>query len=542
MSTLSCQQGHPNPSGSNFCSVCGESLTETVQGGHGPPTLLPGNLLRDRYRIHKALGSGGFGRTYLVEDTGRFDERLVLKEFAPAVNGTFALKKAVELFRREAITLYQLEHPQIPKFWEIFQAESRLFLVEDFVEGHTYEALLNERIRKQKTFSEAEVLRLFRDLLPVLTYIHQQGIIHRDISPDNIILSARNGLPILIDMGAAKQTVINATIVESVSTTPRATSIGKTGYSPDEQIRLGMVAPYSDLYALAVTAIVLMTGKQPNQLLDPYSLQWNWEQDVTVHPTFAQVINRMLAPRPDQRFPSANEVLDAIAPLLNTQITTKTTTEPTAVSTPTASDNNAPTQYYPVESSASPPAPLTPVNPSAPTAFTPPAPNKYYSVSAALPSAALPSAVPPVPINSPTLQQKSSVPGDFIPEPLPVVSTAENNSGSGRVFDSTVPVPEGVKGWSWGAFLLGPFWSIGNKVWIGLITFLAWINDPGLLLWIGVILTIVLAIKGNEWAWKSKRWASVERFKATQKKWTVAGIIVTVILVFLLVLIEFGSY
>ena len=521
MSSIFCSTcGHPNPVGANFCSACGDSLTSNA--AQTPPTLAAGKLLRDRYRIRESLGAGGFGRTYLVEDTGRFDEKLVLKEFSPAQQGTSSLQKAVELFRREAVTLYQLEHPQIPKFWEIFQAESRLFLVEDFVEGHTYEALLNERVRQRRCFSEVEVLKLLQDLLPVLTYIHRQGIIHRDISPDNIILSAKSGLPSLIDLGAAKQTVINATVVNT-ATTPRATSIGKTGYSPDEQIRLGIVAPHSDLYALAVTAIVLMTGKQPSQLLDQYSLQWNWDQEVTVNPAFAQTINRMLAPRPDQRFQSADDVLNAIKPLLSNGTASPVDThpaadtansQPTVVSPPDSSWITTPISRNPANTPPSAPAAAAP-NPAAPTEVSPgptasaptevtPAPNKYYSV---------PNSVPP---SAPTPPPNPSAPTDFASYPDPAVSSTNNNSGSGKIFDSTIPVPEEIKGWNWGAFLLGAFWSVGNKVWIGLICFIPWV---------GWIMLIFLSVKGNEWAWKSKRWASVEQFKATQRKWTIAGLI-----------------
>lgn len=458
MSSVSCSQGHQNPDGANFCLACGESLRGVGTSSiNVPPTLQPGKLLRERYVIRDELGEGGFGRTYLVEDTGRFNERLVLKEFAPSVKGTSALQKAVELFQREAVTLYQLQHPQIPKFWEIFQAESRLFLVEDFIEGQTYESLLNERIRRGECFSETEVLKLFRDLLPVISYIHRQGVIHRDIAPDNIILSSRNGLPILIDMGAAKQTVINVTAVQSTSA-PRATTIGKTGYAPDEQVRLGIVAPYSDLYALAVTAIVLMTGKQPHQLLDQYTMKWNWEQQIKLNPIFTQVLNRMLAPRTDQRFQSADEVLQALAPLLNISST-------------------------------------TPIS--------------------------IPSTTPDYVIPSPT-------PNFITPTPTPVPPAFVNNSGSGKIFDNSVPVPAEIKGWNWGAFLLGFFWSIGNKVWIGFLC---------LIPYVGFVMAIVLGIKGNEWAWKSRRWASIEQFKANQRGWAIAGLVVASISFFIGILI-----
>jgi serine/threonine-protein kinase len=140
-----------------------------------------------RYRVLHELGHGGFGRTYLAEDTNRFHERCVLKEFAPQVQGTEALHKAEELFEREAGILYKLQHPQIPRFRELFQADwqgkRRLFLVQDYVEGETYQALLRSRQNQGYGFTEADVTQLLLQLLPVLDYIHACGVIHRDISP-----------------------------------------------------------------------------------------------------------------------------------------------------------------------------------------------------------------------------------------------------------------------------------------------------------------------------------------------------------------------
>lgn len=291
-------------------------ITENIQ-----TSLPPGTQLRDRYVIQQQLGQGGFGRTYRAEDTGRFNEIIVLKELTPSVQGTYALKKSEELFQREAATLHRLEHPQIPRFWEIFTAQKRLFLVQDFAEGSTYQQLLEGRQQQGQVFSETEITQLFRDLLPVLSYLHGQGVIHRDISPDNIIRRNKDGLPILIDMGGVKQVALDvATEVATERSSPGAstggTRLGKIGYAPDEQMRLGLVAPHSDLYALAVTALVLMTGQPPQQLQDPQSLEWLWQKQLNLSPNLSDTLNKMLAPRPVDRYQSAAEIIQA----LNTQI------------------------------------------------------------------------------------------------------------------------------------------------------------------------------------------------------------------------------
>lgn len=326
-------------------------------------SLPPGTRLRDRYVIQQQLGQGGFGRTYRAEDTGRFNEIIVLKELTPSVQGTYALKKAEELFQREAATLHRLEHPQIPRFWEIFTAQKRLFLVQDFAAGSTYQQLLEGRQQQGQTFSETEVSQLFRDLLPVLSYLHGQGVIHRDISPDNIIRRSKDGLPILIDMGGVKQVALDvATEVATERSAPGAstggTRLGKIGYAPDEQMRLGLVAPHSDLYALAVTALVLMTGHPPQQLQDPQSLEWLWQRELNLSPNFADILNKMLAPRPVDRYQSATEIIQA----LNTQIEPP----PTKIMQPPAPGSGVPPTMPPTVPAAPPPTPYTSPQPTQP--------------------------------------------------------------------------------------------------------------------------------------------------------------------------------
>ncbi|MGL4379285.1 MAG: protein kinase domain-containing protein, partial [Microcoleaceae cyanobacterium] len=244
------------------------------------PPIPIGTILQNRYRVLSILGQGGFGRTYLAEDQGRFNERCALKEFIPNTNGTYALDKSKELFQREAAILYQIQHPQIPQFRATFEENQRLFLVQDYVEGKTYRTLLNERKSFGSVFSEPEVLLFLRQILPVLAHIHARGIIHRDIAPDNIILRESDRVPVLIDFGVVKEL---ATRVSGDPAMP-ATSVGKVGYAPSEQMLSGQATPSSDLYALAVTAIVLLTGKEPQELLDQHTLVWSWQQWTKVSP------------------------------------------------------------------------------------------------------------------------------------------------------------------------------------------------------------------------------------------------------------------
>lgn len=271
------------------------------------PPIIVGNILQNRYRIIHIIGQGGFSRIYLAEDQRRFNELCAVKELI-LTTGTVSGEKAQELFEREAAILYRIEHPQIPKFREKFAQDQHLFLVEDYIFGKNYQTLLAERQSIGQVFSEPEVLELFRSLLPVLNYIHTLGIIHRDISPENIILRDSDSKPVLIDFGVVREL---ATKLQSTSPNP-VTTVGKLGYAPREQIQTGSAYPSSDLYALAVTGIVLLTGKEPTILFDQTQLTWNWEDWVKINPKFGQILDKMLRYQPGERYQTANEVLQAL--------------------------------------------------------------------------------------------------------------------------------------------------------------------------------------------------------------------------------------
>lgn len=256
------------------------------------------------------LGQGGFGRTYLAQDTNRFHEVCVLKEFEPQSQGAKHAQKAEELFTREAKVLHQLHHAQIPQFRELFQVKWQnrelFFLVQDYVEGKTYEQLLDDRRNRGLTFSESEAVELLQQLLPVLKYIHRSSIVHRDISPDNIILRDLDQKPVLIDFG-----VVKAAATQAVHS--GQTLVGKPGYAPVEQLHKGSADPSSDLYALAVTIVVLLTGREAQSLFDPMNFTCQWKQYTHPSPAFAQIIDRMLSNRPRDRYHSAQDVIDALS-------------------------------------------------------------------------------------------------------------------------------------------------------------------------------------------------------------------------------------
>ncbi len=281
------------------------------------PEIPSGTLVDNRYIIQRILGQGGFGRTYLAYDTRRFNEPCVLKEFAPFGTSSDGIEKCRDLFKREAKILHQLDHPQIPCFLACFEGEGRLFLVQEYVNGKTYSMLLEERRERGQTFSESEVVFWLKKLLPVLEYVHQHQVIHRDISPDNIILPEGGNLPVLIDFGVGKQIarLNEATNINQIAFAGNMSLVGKVGYSPREQISLGLCSPSSDIYALGVTAVVLLTGRNPSHLIDQYSLDWNWQVHTNIGDGLARILDRMLADTPKARYQTTKEVLTQLEQL-----------------------------------------------------------------------------------------------------------------------------------------------------------------------------------------------------------------------------------
>ncbi|MEM6251349.1 MAG: serine/threonine-protein kinase [Cyanobacteria bacterium P01_D01_bin.156] len=269
--------------------------------------LAVGILLQNRYRVARLLGQGGFGRTYLAKDQGRFEEDCVIKEFMPLAGSDRFSSKAAQLFQREAEILYQISHPQIPQFRATFEQDQRLFLVQDYIEGLTYRDILQQR--PGQAFSETEIRAFLGQLLPVLAHIHAKGIIHRDISPDNIILRRSDQKPVLIDFGVVKEVV---TRLQTEATVVQATTVGKAGYAPSEQLQSGRAYPSSDLYALAVTVIVLLTAKEPHELFDDISLSWNWRSHTQVSDALAAVLDKALSYRPSDRYQSVSDISRAL--------------------------------------------------------------------------------------------------------------------------------------------------------------------------------------------------------------------------------------
>ncbi|MFB2921428.1 serine/threonine-protein kinase [Aerosakkonema funiforme] len=282
-----------NPDLADVCQACGTNLR-----------------LRDRYRATKPLGQGGFGATFLA-----LDEMLpgqpscVIKQLRPTATAPHVLQMARELFEREAKTLGKIgNHPQVPRLLDYFEDQQQFYLVQEYVSGAT----LQREVKQNGPFSEEGVKQFLSELLPVLQYIHSHQVIHRDIKPANLIRRQQDKKLVLIDFGAVKNQVNQAASSASEQTALTAYAIGTPGFAPPEQMAMRPVYA-SDIYALGVTCIYLLTAKSPKDLdYNPSTGEMLWEKHIRVSPHFVEVLKKMLEVSVRHRYQSANEVLRAL--------------------------------------------------------------------------------------------------------------------------------------------------------------------------------------------------------------------------------------
>lgn len=262
-------------------------------------------LFRDRYQIMRTLGRGGFGVTYLAKDASLPSSPLcVIKLLCPKVSNPVVLQRACQRFEREAKILSQLgSHAQIPRLLDYFQVDGEFYLVQEYIRGRT----LAKEIKNKGILSESEVKRFLREILPVLSYVHENQVIHRDIKPPNIIRCQDDGRLVLIDFGAVKEQFVQV----SQNTQRGATThfVGTLGFAPPEQLALR--ATYSsDIFALGVTCLYMLTGKPPMEFsYDSETGEVNWQDYVEVSEHFGKVLDKMLKVSVRDRYQSAEEIL-----------------------------------------------------------------------------------------------------------------------------------------------------------------------------------------------------------------------------------------
>ena len=271
-----------------FCAGCGEALS--IQA-----LLSVGTVMHERYRVLRVLGKGGMGAVYLVEDTKLYGKLWAMKELLERFVDATDRAESVAQFQHEARILVGLRHPNLPQIVDAFEEEERHYLVMEYVEGLTLEAMLEQS--PAGSFTEEQVLEWSAQICDVLNYLHAHDppVIFRDLKPANVMITPEGRVK-LIDFGVAR--------LFDPSKGTDTLKMGTVGYAPPEQYAgQGQTTPRSDIYALGAMLYELLTGDNPEAHPFVFTQVRNVNRRVSTQTSLT--IDKAVQLDPNDRFPSA---------------------------------------------------------------------------------------------------------------------------------------------------------------------------------------------------------------------------------------------
>ncbi len=263
-----------------------------------------GNLLGGRFRVVQTIADETYGQTYLVEDTIVAEmPRWIAKSFCLINKTNLQLDWARSLFRNQVPKLQQLSDrsSDFPKITTYFEQEEEFYIVEEAIDG----TRLSDEVLNSRLYSESELIQFLQQLLASLHIAHSCNMVHGDICPRNLIRRNNN------QAGNQHFVLTNFAVLKGVYATAAQNGVvlGTPSYMPFEQA-LGKFTPSCDIYALGLTAIQLLTGLHPSQLVRREDLNLlNWQMGSEIRPELATILNRMVKHHPENRYQTAQEVL-----------------------------------------------------------------------------------------------------------------------------------------------------------------------------------------------------------------------------------------
>lgn len=247
--TVECTKCHSElDDDERFCSQCGAMAPASAVAGDPIRTALAAKL-ESQYRIVRLLGQGGMGSVYLARDL-TLEREVAIKVIKTADDS----REIYDRFRREAKTAAKLSHPNIVPLHAFGEVEGMPYFVMGYVRGES----LADRLRREGKLSEEEARRIFAEIADALDHAHRQGIVHRDIKPDNVLLEDESGRALLTDFGVAKAVDKGETL------TRHGSVVGTPHYmSPEQASGRSDIDGRSDIYSLGVMAYAMLAGRLP---------------------------------------------------------------------------------------------------------------------------------------------------------------------------------------------------------------------------------------------------------------------------------------
>jgi serine/threonine-protein kinase len=280
--------------------------------------ILPGYCIANKYEVIQKLGEGGFGATFLVRDlTKSVSVTYVAKLQKLGLNAKLNAD-LLQRFNQEAKTLDKLgsSHGQIPSLIDFFDFEGNFYLIQEFIQGPTLMGILVDKLANNSVFEEKKAIQIILSLLEVLESVHEAQIIHRDLKPDNVILRTGDGKPVLIDFG-----IIKDVAVSNLGET--GTIIGTPGYCPFEQ-SMGKPLFQSDLYAVGMILLVLMTGIAPYRLPVTNDFQIDFSSfENNISSGLLDWLKIAISVLPQNRFESATQMRESLQNIYNLEYVAK---------------------------------------------------------------------------------------------------------------------------------------------------------------------------------------------------------------------------
>lgn len=300
------------------CPHCGYDPKKQTERDYA---LRPGTILNGKYLVGSVLGQGGFGITYICFDLA-LEQKVAVKEYFPSAHVTrhnsagnglhwyiteqakIAQSSGLEMFLKEARKMTRVATiPQVVQVRDLFQENGTAYIVMDFIEGET----LMRRLKRTGSLTWEKTEQLLLPVIEAMEQVHKAGLIHRDLSPDNLMLQ-KDGSVKILDLGAAKDLNINSGA--------SSMQVAKSGFSPLEQyVQRGGSGTWTDVYAIAATMYFTLTGVLPPSAIDRMendTLRWDIPRLLSLPPNVLQAMKKAMALRHTDRTQTMAELAASI--------------------------------------------------------------------------------------------------------------------------------------------------------------------------------------------------------------------------------------